>query len=163
MKAADFMTAPVFATRPESAIRDAARMLVANHISSLPVTNRQHELVGIVTESELFRATALGHGASRGGVGVPDLPRLVREVMRRDPLWVRSSDTVELCLQLMMRRRGRSLPVLHHGRVAGIITRRDLLAAMVGPTGQVIDHMSRATAGTCEIDLSGYDREGALL
>lgn len=42
----------------EAQLKQAARLLVINHIGSLPVLNKRKELVGIITETDVFKITA---------------------------------------------------------------------------------------------------------
>ncbi len=49
------MTTHVTTIKPESSILDAARLMLENKIHSLPVTDKNNRLTGIITESDLFR------------------------------------------------------------------------------------------------------------
>lgn len=53
--ASSVMATALYTTRPETLLTDAAQVLVAKKIGALPVT-RQDELVGIITETDIFRA-----------------------------------------------------------------------------------------------------------
>lgn len=63
----DIMVAKVLTVNEETPIEDAARMMVDNQISSLPVM-RSNELVGIITKSDLFRIMFEMLGARKPGV-----------------------------------------------------------------------------------------------
>ena len=49
------MTRNVFTVTPETPILDAAELMLEHKISGLPVVNEDHELVGVITESDIFR------------------------------------------------------------------------------------------------------------
>jgi CBS domain-containing protein len=49
------MTRNVFTIRPDASIIDAAQLMLDNKISGLPVIDPQDGLVGILTESDIFR------------------------------------------------------------------------------------------------------------
>lgn len=52
------MSQPVITVTPETTLREAARLMIKHKVSGLPVL--QHgELVGIITESDIFRAVML--------------------------------------------------------------------------------------------------------
>ncbi len=55
LTAAEIMTSPVLVTAPDCPLEEAARVLLERKIGALPVV-RDGELVGIVTETDFFRA-----------------------------------------------------------------------------------------------------------
>lgn len=65
----DIMTEKVMTVQEATPIEDAARIMVDNQISSLPVM-RGEELVGIISESDLFRIMFEMLGARHPGVRV---------------------------------------------------------------------------------------------
>lgn len=52
----EVMHSPVFTTTPEAPLVDAARTMMDNRIGCLPVLDAQQRVVGMVTETDLFRA-----------------------------------------------------------------------------------------------------------
>ena len=77
LKVEKVMTKKLITVTPETLVEDAARMLVDNNIGGLPVLEKD-TLVGIVTESDLFRLLIDGFGTRRKGVRatirVPERP-----------------------------------------------------------------------------------------
>lgn len=55
----EIMTKDVFTVRPDDTIGDAAKLMMDNNISGLPVMENG-ELVGIITESDIFRMVVAG-------------------------------------------------------------------------------------------------------
>ncbi len=55
LKAEEIMTSPVIVTMPDCPLEEAARVLVEKKIGALPVV-QGGELVGIITETDFFRA-----------------------------------------------------------------------------------------------------------
>ncbi|MEZ5447014.1 MAG: CBS domain-containing protein [Gammaproteobacteria bacterium] len=49
------MSSPVITTAPETAVGEAAKTMLNSKISALPVVDRAGKLVGIITESDVFR------------------------------------------------------------------------------------------------------------
>lgn len=49
------MRHPVITVTPETKLADAARLMVEHRISGLPVLSADHVVVGLVTESDIFR------------------------------------------------------------------------------------------------------------
>jgi acetoin utilization protein AcuB len=54
----EIMRAPAVCISDRSTLRSAARILVLKHIGSLPVVNARKELVGIITETDVFKVMA---------------------------------------------------------------------------------------------------------
>jgi acetoin utilization protein AcuB len=55
LRASEIMTSPVLVTAPDCPLEEAARVLLERKIGALPVV-RDGDLVGIVTETDFFRA-----------------------------------------------------------------------------------------------------------
>ena len=51
------MSKPVITARPETSLPDALDLMRKEHIRRLPVVNRRGEMVGIVTEGDLLKAS----------------------------------------------------------------------------------------------------------
>jgi len=59
LKVRDIMTTEVASVRPETPLRDAARMLLEMRISGLPVVDSNDRLAGIVTEADFLCAMGI--------------------------------------------------------------------------------------------------------
>ncbi len=55
-RVADVMTTPVVSADPVTDIRRVARILLERHLPGMPVVTDMHELVGIITRSDILRA-----------------------------------------------------------------------------------------------------------
>jgi acetoin utilization protein AcuB len=82
---AKVMTRKVFTVTPDMLVEDAARMLVDNNIGGLPVMEGD-KLVGIVTESDLFRLLIDLFGTRRKGLRltlrVPERPGEIADMTK---------------------------------------------------------------------------------
>jgi acetoin utilization protein AcuB len=67
--AADIMTRDVQVTTPDTLIEEAAALMAAEKVGSLPVLRDGH-LVGLITESDIFRAFASFFETPEGGVRI---------------------------------------------------------------------------------------------
>jgi len=55
---AEIMRGPPVCVSENAQLKQAAQLLVSNHIGSLPVLNARKVLVGIITETDIFKFTA---------------------------------------------------------------------------------------------------------
>lgn len=106
---------------PDSTCRDAAKMMEANKISAVLIVVNER-LAGIVTERDL---TAKVLAASLD----PDATRL-ETVMTPNPDVLAPDDPPPNALELMRVRGFRHLPVLDGDEIVGIVSIRDLYAAI---------------------------------
>lgn len=116
------MTASPITTSPETALPKAARVLLENKITGLPVMDKG-QLVGILTASDMFRAV------------IAELPFLKETVLVRDYMIAQViTITPETSLleahRLMGVERIRALPVVADDEaLTGMVTRTDLMSA----------------------------------
>ena len=105
-----------------ASITDAARLMSAHHIGALPVLD-DGRLVGIFTERDvLTRIVAAGRS--------PDTT-LVADAMSTELIVADVNESYEVCLARMQQAHVRHLLALQDGRLAGIVSLRDVLAADV--------------------------------
>lgn len=145
MNAADVMTQSALVTvTPRTTIADAAGLMLQHRISGLPVVDEKGQLLGIVTEGDLLRRTETGTerrhkpwlelllGPGRLAQEYVDAhAQFVSEVMTRDVVSVTPQSPLSEVVRLMERRNVKRLPVLEAGRLAGIISRANLVRALV--------------------------------
>jgi len=110
----DRMTRKVVTVSPADTLAVAAAKMEEGKFRRLPVLDK-NKLVGIVSEFDLRRhADALES-------------TLVEVAMTRDPITVITSETPEHAANLMNQHKIGALPVLKGGKLAGIITAKDLM------------------------------------
>jgi CBS domain-containing protein len=126
LSVAQAMTPRVVTTTPDSAIHEAARMMLANKIGGLPVMDAGR-LVGVITESDIFGALLNEFQSSRAPAG------LVQQWMTPQPLTVGPKTKAPAVRQLMNERHIRHLPVVEDGRLMGIVSLGDLRGAEPSP------------------------------
>lgn len=134
MRARDVMSRPVYTVRPEDRVESAAALMTTKSVTALPVVDGEGALVGMVSEGDLlWHRVPPDHTAHLLPVdGGADRPGAVAEVMSPRPLTVRPEDDLADAAEVMLRKDVRSLPVLDDdGSVVGIVSRRDILRAMV--------------------------------
>jgi len=67
--AGELMTAPPVTIRPDAALSAAARVMTTRHVTSLPVTGADRELIGIVSRRDLLSVFLRPDGEITGDVG----------------------------------------------------------------------------------------------
>jgi CBS domain-containing protein len=143
MQVKDVMTPNVICVQASDPVLTAARLMLQNRISGLPVLDRDGELIGIVTEGDFLRRSEIGTQRRRPkwlefivGPGrlaeeyVHTSGRKVEEIMTQDPCTAREDDALEKIVELMERRRIKRLPVVRGGRIVGIVSRANLMHAL---------------------------------
>jgi acetoin utilization protein AcuB len=56
VEVAEVMHTPVSTVKPDTKLSEAAAMMMEQHIGGLPVMDDNNHIIGIVTETDLFRA-----------------------------------------------------------------------------------------------------------
>jgi CBS domain-containing protein len=144
MQVSDIMTQPVISVTPQTAIAEAARLMLQHRISGLPVVDPKDAVVGIVTESDLLRRVETGTQRRRShwleflispGRLARDYAdanaRGVGEVMSPNVVSVAPQDSPADVVQLMERHHVKRLPVIEAGRLVGIVSRANLVRALL--------------------------------
>lgn len=84
IKVKDIMSKDLYTIGPDESIEKAAMMMLKRKISGLPVVEGG-KLVGVITQTDIFRALVDISGLTRGGVKIavelPDIPGTAQEVI----------------------------------------------------------------------------------
>jgi CBS domain-containing protein len=152
MRAHQIMTRQVTTVSPDTTIVEAARTMLQNHISGLPVVDTNGRLVGIVSEGDFIRRAEIGTQrkparwlrfllgpGSTAADFVHEHGRKVGEVMTRDPLTIAEDTPLEAIVHLMEKNNVKRLPVMRDDRIVGIVSRANLLQAVAGLARDVPD------------------------
>ncbi len=106
----------------QNTAREAAKQMAEKDIAAIVVTDDGGKLLGIVTERDLTRRVIAGNrDADKVTVG---------EIMTGDPDTLAPGDSALDALELMGTRKYRHLPVVEDDRVVGMVSIRDLYAAV---------------------------------
>lgn len=84
IKIKDLMTKNLVFVRPDETVEFAAILMLENKISSLPVINDKDSLIGIITQTDIFKVLTNITGVYTGGIqfafSLEDRPGSIREV-----------------------------------------------------------------------------------
>jgi len=114
--------ASAVAVPPDTKVIEALHIMSDKNIGSLLVMDGG-EYLGLVTERDFARKILLKKKD-------PAIAR-VSENMIPDLPAVRPSDTVEYCMQVMIDKKTRYLPVFENSQLSGIISMRDLVKEII--------------------------------
>jgi CBS domain-containing protein len=174
------MTVDVTTTTPETALRDAARMLGSHGVSGMPVVDADGNVVGVLSEADILakegpaprderRALArmLRHAPANGDDKHD--ARVVGEAMTSPAVTVASHASIAYAAGLMLEHGVNRLPVVERGRLAGIVSRADLVRAFARSDEQIAADareqiaLQQALAGdTSAIDVAVTDGDAVL-
>jgi CBS domain-containing protein len=145
LTAQDIMTTEVVTVTPDMPVQELAQLLVERQIGGVPVLDGER-LIGVVTENDLIDQAKRLHIPTVLTIldaFIPlespkrldhDLRKMtgttVGDICSRELLTVTRDATMEEIATIMAEQRVHTLPVLHEGRLAGVIGKRDLLRVL---------------------------------
>lgn len=146
LTARDLMTPDVVTVPPETPVMAMARMLADRGISAVPVLSAEGQLLGIVTEGDLIRrlageedrpvswlAALFSDPARQAERYARTHGATAQDVMTENVVTVSPDTLASRIAGLMEERNIRRVLVTEEGRLKGLVSRADLLRALVAP------------------------------
>jgi len=143
MRVSDIMATPVIHVSRDTPIAEVARLMLQHRISGLPVCDSGGGIIGVVTEGDLLRRAETGTekrhrrwvefllGPGRLAQEYVDThARKAGEMMSDKVVTIDGDQPIRRAVELMETRRIKRLPVTKDGRLVGIVTRANLVAAL---------------------------------
>jgi CBS domain-containing protein len=124
LTAKDVMQQPVIAATPRASLRDVASQLVANEFTGMPVVASDGRVVGVITESDIIRAVVQGKRLEN---------LTASDVMTGPPIAVNVDATLDEVMKHLEENRIVRVPVTSDDALVGIISRRDVIRAILEP------------------------------
>jgi CBS domain-containing protein len=128
----------IFSVAPEDSVLHAIEVMATRLVGALLVMDHG-ALVGIISERDYARKVILKKRSSHD--------TQVRDIMTSPAITVRPEDSVHHCMKVMTEGRFRHLPVVHDGRVVGVLSIGDLVKAVIEEQTQHIEQLERYIAG----------------
>ncbi|MBB5577164.1 CBS domain-containing protein [Rhizobium paranaense] len=134
------MKARIIKVSPDNSVKQAAELMLANHISGVPVIDDEGRLVGLITEGDLLRRSELGHRTmadeslspeEKARTYIKSNAWKVADVMSCNPVSVEEDTSLARVANLMEEHGIKRIPVMRAGAVVGIVSRADLLQAII--------------------------------
>lgn len=151
MQVADIMTTDVVSVQPDATVQEIAGVLLKHRISAVPVTGSEGQVVGIVSEGDLMRRseieTAARHSWWLAEVLSPGEDptnyikthgRKAADVMTRKVISVTADVPLREVAGLLERHHIKRVPVVRDGKLAGIISRANILQALAAQSAQSV-------------------------
>jgi len=141
MQVKQWMSHPVHTVKPLDTAARARELLEKYRINQLAVVFK-NELVGIVTDRDLRDAfPSVFESAAPGGHGSGPEPDhvVIESIMSHRVLTIAPGDNVRDAAELMRRERVGALPVVEDGKLVGILTRSDILDALISLADRLPD------------------------
>src|SRR5262245_40493024 len=137
------MSSHVITVGPELDVKAVANTLVANGISAVPVVAIDGSIVGIISEGDLMRRAVSSAGRKRSwwlenfssaeqlmAEFVKAHGRKAKDVMTRQVISVDPDTSLQEIANLLEKHGIKRVPVLEGGRLAGIVSRANLVQAL---------------------------------
>lgn len=134
MDVRDLMSTDVIAVGPTTSIRDAARLMFRYRVSGLPVVDHQDHVLGIVTEGDFLQMEIerLESGS---------IPEQVSSVMSKSVKTIPPDMDVMGAARFMQDQDVKRLVVAEGGKMVGIVSRFDIVAAFTRPDDLIEDEI----------------------
>ena len=157
MHAKDVMTVNVISVHENSPVHEVVGLLLKHRISAVPVVDSTQKVVGMVSEGDLLRPEGTTDGGVRSSWWLeaffPGQPaalsagqpvayerahgRTAGAVMTRNVVTVDENMPLNEIAELLERHHIKRVPVLRDGKLAGIVSRANLLH---GLANTIVDH-----------------------
>ena len=117
-KAKDIMTTKVVTVKRETPIYEAIRTLVERNVTGLPVVNDDGTLAGIMSEKDVLRLL----------YDIEDKADKVEDFMTKGVVSFNQEDSLVDIAECLIKNNFRRVTILAEGKLAGVISRRDVIA-----------------------------------
>jgi CBS domain-containing protein/nitroreductase len=169
LTAAQVMARLLITVGPEASVQHAIGLMLKHRLGGLPVVDAQGSLVGMLSEGDLLRRADLGEGAAlppwlaqlrARGSGMDSGKRgaLVGDIMSAAAVCVAPGTPLEQVAALMEELGIQRVPVLRDGRLEGMVSRANLLQALL----RLVPAAAPAPHGGGEAEAEMADGDGTL-
>jgi CBS domain-containing protein len=147
-RVSDVMTTSVMTVDRITPYQEIDRLLTEHRISGMPVLKMGREVVGVVTEADLLAAEDETKRRARMASSVgrrrllrkrPHVSLTAGNLMTAPAITIGPDATIPAAARLMNTHHIRRLPVVdEHGKLVGIVSRRNLLSVFLRPDADII-------------------------
>ncbi|XKE46610.1 CBS domain-containing protein [Halomonas organivorans] len=120
----EIMSRDCYRVSGKTSVTTLVEGLGLHRLPGAPVVDEHDRLIGFISEQDVL-------GKLLESAYLDDEPPLVRELMRDEVLSVTPNKSITDLAQEMMGAKPKVYPVTEQGRLVGIVTRRDVLSALL--------------------------------
>ena len=147
VNASSVMSRHIVSAKADDTVADVARVMAANDISAMPVCDEDGTPIGMISEGDLLRPFGQQHGFRRSWwlhlLADGDQParalvayvqsdhRRARDLMTKPVITVAKDAGVDDIAALLLQHRIKRVPVVEGGKIIGIVSRADIIHALV--------------------------------
>ena len=129
----------IWSVTPETTVFQALELMAEKNIGAVVVLDEDRNLVGIMSERDYARKVVLKDRASR--------TTPVRDIMTERVYVLHPHQTINECMALMTDKRLRHLPVVHQGRLVGLVSIGDIVKSIMSEQAFMIDQLETYIMG----------------
>jgi len=123
----------------DQSVRQALVLMSEKNIGAIIIVDNNNFPIGIFSERDYARKIILKGKSSRD--------TLLDEVMTKELITVTRDYKIDQCMEIMIEKKIRHLPVLEDKKIIGIISIGDLLKIMIKEQKELIDHLQKFITG----------------
>ncbi len=120
----DIMSRDCYRVSPNASVTTLAKGLALHRLPGAPVVDDADRLIGFISEQDVM-------GRVLDSIYHDDEAPLVKEMMRHEVLSVSPTKSITDLAQEMLGSKPKVYPVVEQQRLVGIVTRRDILIALL--------------------------------
>jgi CBS domain-containing protein len=146
------MVRAVVTASPETTVDALAKLMINLRISGVPVLDKDGQLVGVVSEGDLLRRVETGTERHRPRWSEPfssnsrlaaeyvkSHAKRVADIMTPEVFSVEEMATLGEIADLLEAKKIKRVPVVHDGKIVGIVSRADLLKVLASGGAETAD------------------------
>ncbi len=130
MKVRELMNRDIVSILPTATLHDAAQKMKEYHIGSVLICEDGWDLTGILTDRDISLAVAADFKDPK--------TTFASDIMKKEPVTIRSDADVDQALMLMNRAVIRRLPVCENKKVIGMLSTSDVASELKDELNQFI-------------------------
>jgi CBS domain-containing protein len=156
----DVMTSDPVTVAPTATVKDIAHAMLGRDVRSVPVVDVGDVLVGVVSEADLISREGFPTARSHRLAELIDDALIEHqhhwaaraegvtagELMTTDLVTCTPDEPVSVVTRRMLRHDVRTLPVVDHGRLVGVLSRHDVLRLFDRPDAEVRERIAKMLA-----------------
>jgi CBS domain-containing protein len=128
----------VWSIAPAAMVFDAIALMADKNVGALPVVEDER-LIGIISERDYTRKVILKGKSSKD--------TCVEEIMTRQLVTAKPTDTVIDCMRVMTEKRVRHLPVMEGSKIVGVLSIGDVVKWVISAQAAAIDNLEQYITG----------------